>query len=265
MQIAAFTLTHHTGLPVTFTPTGASMLPDEIAAVSEAIDAALAAGWTTGVEGADDGKEKRLVTIHGWVYGKSANQNIPVVWLYSNNHPYLTRKVTQVYGERMSELPITIPQGLKPIKGAAPEKKVAIDDGDYNECAPFVVELADTGEKYLEHPVFRFVRVVGGAQTQPTTQAQKPQQASGVVLDAKTQALVEFEALGTGLHAASWQSVRRDIAARTSQGTTNDPEQLNADQLRRLVDGLKTAHANRARVIPPPNGKPVTTTQRGAQ
>jgi hypothetical protein len=261
-QIAMFTL-YHRNIPVTFTPTDPATLPATFSAIAAAIDAALAAGWAAGKDedGAGDGKERRRVVISGWVYGKSLN-GIPLVWLYSDNFPYLSHKVTQVYQERIKELPgVVIPTGLKPIKGQAPEKKAAIEDGDYHKCEPFTIELVDTGEMFGEYQIFNFERVIPSTKPAPsaqpitTTSPTPAANGNGPALSEKQTALIEYGALGIELYSAGWPAMSKDRVRALTGGQTDDAEQLSVEQLNTLIVRLKTAKANKSRVTPPPAGK----------
>lgn len=281
-QIAMFTL-YHRGVPVTFSPTDPAALPAHFTALAAAIDTALAAGWATGPEGEgapDDGRERRQVVISGWVYGKSLN-GIPLVWLYSDHFPYLSHKVCQVYQERIKELPgVIIPKDLKPLKGQAPEKKAAIEDGDFHPCEPFTVEIVDTGEMFGEYKVFKFERVIPAAKPSPVvaqpapvatpaptpTQTQpaaiKPAPANGQAetgVDEKALLLVAYERLGVEVFGANdWPQISRERALTASGRKTQNVADLAVGQLQAMLKALQSnqqARAAKAKITPPPTGK----------
>lgn len=158
---AIFSMFHKTGLLVNFQINGDD--PQAyIKRVGDAISGALASDWSVGEpEKATSGS--RTYEINGWVFGRSAKQSVPVVWLYSPVSP--EHKVAHVYSEKIMSLPIGFNPNLTSIKpypgGMAPKRKDAETDGYFNKCKPFTILVEDTGEDFQGHDVYRFVKVLG--------------------------------------------------------------------------------------------------------
>ncbi len=157
---AIFSMFHKTGLQVNFQLNGDD--PQAyIKRVGDAISAALASDWSVSEpEKALSGS--RTYEINGWVFGRSAKQSVPVVWLYSPVSPM--HKVAHVYSEKIMSLPIGFnpaDTSIKPYPGGmAPKRKDAEMDGYFNKCNPFTILVEDTGEDFEGHDVYRFVRVL---------------------------------------------------------------------------------------------------------
>lgn len=157
---AVFSMFHKTGLQVNFQLNGDD--PQAyIKRVSDAISGALASDWSVSEpEKALSGS--RTYEINGWVFGRSAKQSVPVVWLYSPVSPM--HKVAHVYSEKIMSLPIGFnpaDTSIKPYPGGmAPKRKDAETDGYFNKCKPFTVLVEDTGEDFEGHDVYRFVKVL---------------------------------------------------------------------------------------------------------
>jgi hypothetical protein len=56
----------------------------------------------------------------------------------------------------------------------------------------------------------------------------------------------EFDELGQQMYGAQWPQVRGHNIERISAGETNDPAKLSAEQVSRLIDGLKSLQRSRA-------------------
>lgn len=157
---AIFSMFHKTGLQVNFQINGDD--PQAyIKRVGDAISGALASDWSVSEpEKALSGS--RTYEINGWVFGRSAKQSVPVVWLYSPVSPM--HKVAHVYSEKIMSLPIGFnpaDTSIKPYPGGmAPKRKDAETDGYFNKCKPFTVLVEDTGEDFEGHDVYRFVKVL---------------------------------------------------------------------------------------------------------
>lgn len=166
--MTSFNLYHKSGLLIPFAVSPDADALKHVQNVLSAVEWALANGLSVTEPEKTMGASKTY-TITGWVYGRSAKQGVPVVWLYSDVSP--EHKVAHVYSEKIDALPLGMDikqSGLKPFPGGlAPKKSIAKEDGWFNACDPFVVSLEDTGETFEGHPVYKFVKVVSAVAEQP--------------------------------------------------------------------------------------------------
>ena len=62
----------------------------------------------------------------------------------------------------------------------------------------------------------------------------------------------QFETLGNELYGERWSEVRRHNAARLTESQTNDPNTLTANQLQKLINGMKQLKRQRRTAKPQP-------------
>lgn len=82
-----------------------------------------------------------------------------------------------------------------------------------------------------------------GAQSNPFEDAEGQEEAEMVLL------FEEFNTLGAELYTEQWPMVRKRNAKRISGGETQEVTELTADQIRRMIEGMKTVKANKGQPV----------------
>jgi hypothetical protein len=118
-------------------------------------------------------------------------------------------------------------------------------------------------EEATEAPVAESTPVAPSVETADTPATSAPERVEG---DPTSELRAEFDQLGQRLYGAQWAQVSQHNIERISAGQATSSAQLTAEQIQRLIDGLKSLQRNRTQRAPAkaPNGKSQRTTAAAA-
>jgi hypothetical protein len=118
--------------------------------------------------------------------------------------------------------------------------------------------FTDKGKAKLEQIIAsHYQRSIAGIATEPTEPPTEPadRQTDSKTATIDTKALIdEFDSLGGQLYGDQWDQVKTHNCQRISKGQSAAPAGLAAEQIQRLIDGLKSLQRQRRNRQPQRNG-----------
>lgn len=119
-------------------------------------------------------------------------------------------------------------------------------------------QFTDKAKAKLENIIVQHYRraMQGAPEQQPTEQPKtEPTVQAGVALETLERLQAEFDQLGSELYAAQWVQVSRHNIERITSGAASTKEALTAEQLNKLIDGMRKLQSKRTTATNGATGK----------